>query len=65
MYNSELVFFMAPPDKSLQKVVATRMSIQRNTKPDFIPSEQTEIYTTISKEENTAGCGQGNIDWTV
>lgn len=25
MYNSELVFFMAPPNKDLQKVVATRM----------------------------------------
>ena len=65
MYNSELIFFMAPPDQTLQKVVATRMTSQTNKRPEFIPSDQTEIYQTVSKVENSTECGQGNIDWTV
>ena len=65
MWDSELVFFMAPPDQTLQKVVATRMTGTKNTRPQYVPSEQTEIYKTISKQENTAACGDGNIDWTV
>jgi hypothetical protein len=41
------------------------MTGQKNTKPPFVRTEQTEIYITKSKEENTTACGEGNIDWTV
>jgi hypothetical protein len=44
MFDSELVFFMGPYETSLQKVVATRMIAQRNTRPENIPSEETPAY---------------------
>jgi hypothetical protein len=61
MYNSELVFFMAPPNEAMQKVVATRTS--KNGKPDFVPSETSDVYKLISK--NIGSCGNDMMEMVV
>ena len=57
MTNTELVFFMAPTSKKEQKVVSTRMSGSKSTRPNGIDRDS-PLYT-----REISSCGSGMIQF--
>ncbi len=55
MTNTELVFFMAPTSKKEQKVVSTRMTGKKSTRPDGIEKDS-PLYT-----REISSCGSGLV----
>lgn len=55
MNEAELIFFMAPVDETLRKVVNTKMTGPRPGRPEFIPTESA-LY-----KANIGTCGDGKI----
>lgn len=59
MHDAELVFFMAPVNESLRKVVNSKMTSAKSGRPDFIPTESALYKAAIGT------CGDGKIEITT